>query len=214
MTNREKYKQTFSAIKTSCDFSMEEEKMKRIEKKNMFKTAVAVVAVCILISGSGMVAYAADIGGIQRVMQLWIHGDQTNVTVHFDADGSYDAVYTDGDGNQRMRGGGGIEILPDGSERPLSEEELLEHLTAPEVEYEDDGTVWLYWYNQKVDITDKFENKVCYVKLVGKEETMYVTVKYHGGYSYGPHKFAAPDSWMAGDDLEEYMWQRQNQQEQ
>lgn len=33
MTNREKYKQAFSAIKTSCDFSMEEEKMKRIEKK-------------------------------------------------------------------------------------------------------------------------------------------------------------------------------------
>ena len=211
MTNREKYKQAFSTIKTSRDFSMEEEKMKRIEKRHMYKTAVVAMAVCILISGSGMVAYAADIGGIQRVVQLWIHGDQTDVTVRFDADGSYVAEYTDGEGNLCTRGGGGVEFLPDGSERPLSEEELLEQLTAPEVEYEDDGTVWLYWRDQKVEITDKFEDKVCYVKLIGEGETMYVTVKYHGGYSYGPHKFADPDSWLSGEDADEYMRQRTGQ---
>ena len=36
----------------------------------------------------------------------------------------------------------------------------------PTVEYEEDGSVWVYYYNQKIDVTDSFVNGVCYVKLV------------------------------------------------
>ena len=63
----------------------------------------------------------------------------------------------------------------------------------PEVEYEDDGTVWVYWFDQKVDITDKFKDDVCFVKLIKGEETMYVTVKYENGYAIDYHKFPEPD---------------------
>ena len=77
----------------------------------------------------------------------------------------------------------------------MSEEEIMEHLMMPEVEYEEDGSVWVYWLDQKVDITDKFEDDLCYVKLVRGDETMYVTVKYRNGYAVSPHKYAESDSW-------------------
>ena len=92
--------------------------------------------------------------------------------------------------------GGGVALAPDGSEIPISEEELMEHLMMPDVEYKDDGSVWIYWFDQKIDITDKFEDGVCYVKLVKGKETLYVTVKYKGGYAVGPHKYEEPD-WIS-----------------
>lgn len=72
------------------------------------------------------------------------------------------------------------------------EEQLPEHLTAPDVEYEDDGSVWVYWFDQKIAITDKFENDLCYVKLVNSEKTLYLTVKYQDGYTVSPHKYKTP----------------------
>lgn len=77
----------------------------------------------------------------------------------------------------------------------VTEEELMEQLMMPEVEYEDDGSVWVYWLDQKIDITDKFEDGVCYVKLVSGEETKYVTVQYQNGYAVSDHKYAEPDTW-------------------
>ena len=65
-------------------------------------------------------------------------------------------------------GTGGISIQADGTEAPLSVEELQEHLNMPDVEYEEDGSVWVYYQNQKLEITDKFTDGVCYVKLEGK----------------------------------------------
>ena len=47
-----------------------------------------------------------------------------------------------------------------GTERPLTADELLDEINMPEVEYEEDGTVWVYYLNQKMEITDKFENGV------------------------------------------------------
>ena len=193
MTNKEKYKKAFSAVRPSDEFSLEVEKMKKIKKQHIFKTVAAAFVGCVIFMASATVAYAMDVGGIQRTIQLWIRGDCTNAVIQFDGDGTYSLEYTDADGNERFRGGGGIEIAPDGSERPLSEEELMEHLMLPEVEYEDDGKVWVYWLDQKVDITDKFQDDVCFVKLIKGEETMYVTVKYGNGYAVDYHKFPEPD---------------------
>lgn len=189
MTNKEKYKQAFSAIHASDDFSLEVEKMERTKKQHKFKTMVASVAACVMILGSATAAYAADIGGIQRIVQLWIHGDQTEATIQFDGNGSYSIDYTDREGNVQHQGGGGVTFAPDGTETPASEEELLEHLTAPDVEYADDGSVRVYWFDQNVDITDKFENGVCYVKLESDKETLYLTVKYQDGYATSPHRY-------------------------
>lgn len=192
MTNREKYKQAFSALNTSDNFILEVEKMKQTSKRYRLKTVVALVAAFVMIVGGATTAYAMDIGGIQRTIQLWIHGDQTEVTIQFDGAGNYNMQYTDSKGNAGQQGGGGVAIGEDGTERPLTEEELTEHMTRPEVEYKDDGTVWVYWYDQTIEITDRFENDICYVQLVHGEETWYMAVKYENGYSMSAHKYPDP----------------------
>lgn len=192
MTNKEKYKQAFSAIHASDDFSLEVEKMERINKQHKFKIMIASVAVCVMIMGSATAAYAADVGGIQRIIQLWIHGEQTGATIQFDGSGNYSMDYTDDEGNVKHQGGGGVEFAPDGVEIPVSEAELMEQLTAPDVQYKDNGSVWVYWFDQKVDITDKFKDGVCYVKLERDEEILYMTVKYQNGYSTSPHRYPSP----------------------
>ena len=192
MTNHEKYKQAFSAIHISDDFSLEVNKMATTSKKMKLNKLVAGVAACVLIVGSSATAYAADIGGIQRILQLWFQGEQTNVTVEFDGNGNYEMDYVDGEGNNRHQGGGGVSYDGNGKERPLTEEELLEVMNSPEVCYLDDGSVWVYWYNQKIDITDKFEDGVCYIKLVNGDETLYMTVQYQDGWSTSSRKFLAP----------------------
>lgn len=194
MTNKEKYKQAFSAMHISDEFSLEVKKMTTTNNKPKLNLLVASIAACVLIVSSATVAYAADFCGIQRTLQLWINGDQTDVTIQFDGNGNYTMNYLDGEGDSKHQSGGGVAIEGDGTERPLTEDELLEEITAPDVQYEDDGSVWVYWSGQKIDITDKFENNVCYVKLVSSEKTLYMTVKYQDGYSASPDKYQTPSS--------------------
>ena len=100
----------------------------------------------------------------------------------------------DAEGNTHERGGGGVAINPDGSERPLTEEELKEHLNMPEVAYKDDGSVWVYYMNQSMEITDQFnEENICFIQLKNGEKTMYVTVKYGNGYAMSPWAFVQPE---------------------
>ena len=78
------------------------------------------------------------------------------------------------------------------TEIPASEEDLMAHLTAPDVRYEEGGSVWLHWFDQSLDITDRFEDGVCYVKLVNNGEPLYMTVKYENGYATSSHKYVSP----------------------
>ena len=130
--------------------------------------------------------------GIQRKIQIWTYGDQTDATIVID-NGSYTLDYTNADGNPVHIGGGGVAYDFWGRERPLTEEELLEQLNSPEVRYKDDGSVWVYYFDQKIDITDKFENGVCFVKLQANNETLYLTVEYQNGYSYSSKGYIQPD---------------------
>ena len=163
--------------------------MKQTAKQFRLRKAVVLVAACAMVIGSASIAYAADVGGIQRTVQLWLRGEQTAVTIEFDGAGGYNMEYTDEEGNVRYGGGVGVAIEAEGTERPLSEEELLGTLSGPDVEYRDDGSVWVYWMGQVVEITDRFEDGVCYVQLVNGEDTMYVTVRYQDGYTSSPHKY-------------------------
>ena len=189
MTNREKYKQAFSVLRASDDFSLEANDMKQTAKQFRLRKAVVLAATCVMVIGSATIAYAADVGGIQRTVQLWLHGEQTAVTIEFDGTGGYNMEYTDEEGNVRYGGGGGVAIEADGTERPVTEEEIMEMLSRPEVEYRDDGSVWVYWLGQAVEITDRFEDGVCYVQLVNGEDTLYMTVRYQDGYTSSPHKY-------------------------
>lgn len=194
MTNKEKYKQAFSVLHPSEPISLEVEQMVKIQKKQKFQIAAAILAACILAGGSGTV-YAANVGGIQRTIQLWIHGDQTDATLNVNEDGSYNLNYSDKDGKTTEQGGGGVAFDANGNERPLTEAEIMEQLNMPDVEYEDDGSVWVYYENQKIEITDKFDkDKVCYVKIKGKDKTLYLTVKYQNGYCSSEDKYVSPSS--------------------
>ena len=194
MTNKEKYKQAFSGLHPLEPISLEVKQMVKIQKKHKFQAAAAILTAFILVGGTGTV-YAANIGGIQRTIQLWIHGDQTDATLDVKEDGSYSLNYSDENGKEVEQGGGGVAFDADGTERPLTEEEIMEQINMPEVEYEEDGSIWVYYENQKIEITDKFDNdKVCYVKIKGKEKTLYLTVKYQNGYCISEDKYPSPAS--------------------
>lgn len=193
MTNKQKYKQAFSVLHTSGELKLEVSKMKDLKRKRIFKTAAAILAVCVCISGGTGAVYAADVGGIQRAVQVWIHGEQTDVTVKLEPAGTYEMQYQDSEGRLHQQNGGGVALEADGTQRPATEEELLERLSDPEVEYLDDGSVWLYCYDQQVDITDKFEDDVCYVTLKGPDRDLYLTVKYRNGYAISEKKYVSPD---------------------
>ena len=178
MTNKEKYKQAFDTLSASDNFSLEVDKMSILNRKHKLKTLAAAVAACLIVTAGTGTAYASDLGGIQRKVQLWIHGDQTTATLKISSDGSYNGTYADKDGKQKEFGGGGVAFNPDGSERSLTEEEIMEELNAPDIEYEKDGSVILYYKNQSIDITHKFnKDNICYVKLVDGDDSLYVTVK-------------------------------------
>lgn len=195
MTNKEKYKQAFSAMHSPCEMTLEVEKMAILSKKAKIRTtAAAIITICLLITGGSGVVYAADVGGIQRTIQLWIEGDRTDVTFEYHESGTYDMSYETKDGETEELHGGGVAIEEDGTERPLTEEELLEELSWPDVIYEEDGTVWVYYYDQKMEITDQFEDGVCYVKVSNGEETLYMTVMYQDGWCTSPHKYVPAEA--------------------
>ena len=192
MTNKERYQRTFSALHASEDYLMEVTPVKRTGKVRKNRI-VALCAAIALIAVLATAAYAADVGGIRRTVQLWIHGDQTDAVMVVEEDGLYKVTYADEDGNVKEIGGGGIAIDENGVERPLTEEEILEHLNEPEVEYKDDGTVWVYCQSQKLEITDKFdEDGVCYVQVKNGDKTLYLTIQYQEGYTMSPHGFEEP----------------------
>ena len=182
MTNKERYKQAFSVLHTSDQFSVEVENMSRLNKKHNIKVAAAVLAGCILLAGGTGTAYAANVCGIQTTANMTVSDD-----------GTYTIEYPDENGETREISGGGIAYEADGTERPLTGEELLEEANSPDVEYNDDGPVWLYYKNQKIEITDKFKDDVCYVKVQDGDETLYVTVKYQNGLAYSNEKYVEED---------------------
>lgn len=194
MTNKERYQRTFSALHASNDCMMEGTNMKKTKRTHMPRL-VAVCAAVALALGLASFAYAADIGGIQRSVQIWLYGDQTDAVLEVIRDGEYTLTYEDAEGNPHQLHGGGIAIEPDGTERALTEEEFMEELNMPEVDYAEDGSVWVYYHSQKVEITDKFdEDGICYVLLKDGGDNLYMTVKYDNGYSMSPNSYPSPRS--------------------
>ena len=197
MTDREKYRSAVEAVASSKMHQLEaSDIMKNSKKTFRFKGLVIAVAAVVLLVGVCGGAYAADLGGIQSKVQLWFQGELTDVTLDISNNGSYSeytASFTDAEGNPRQIMGGGVAYDFFGKERPLTEEEILEELNAPEVVYEDDGSVWVYSGSEKVEITDQFdENGICHVKLTGGEKPLYMTVKYGEGYSTSNNKSPKP----------------------
>ena len=187
MTNRERYQRTFSTLHASEDFLTEVTQMKHTNKARK-STALRVIAAVAIIAVLATAAYAADLGGIRRTVQIWLHGDQTDAVLEINGS-EYTVTYTDENGNEKQSMGGGL-AFEDGKERPLTEEEILEHLNDPEVFYNDDGTVTVYYLGQSIDITDKFDGDgICYVQVKNGDENRYLTIKYNEGYCMSPYGY-------------------------
>lgn len=192
MTNKERYKHAFSSLHTSENFKV------RLEDNAMaakyFKTRRALAAACavlaLLIGGTS--AYAADIGGIQRAIQIWIHGDLTDAILRVDEEeGTYSL--TDGKGNV-VEEGGGVAIEADGTERPLTSEEIAEDMENQVTTDTIDGRMYLFYGKQKYDITDEFlDNDYCYVTLKDGDKTIYVTVTKNGGIATSEKRYLMPN---------------------
>ena len=82
-----------------------------------------------------------------------------------------------------------------GNEIPLTEEDIMRDvIDTPEVRYNDDGTVIVYYRDQSIDITDKFnEEGKCYTEIKGGDRTYYMVIEREGGYSYGTHGYPDDD---------------------
>ena len=203
MTDREKFRSTFYHLHASADTITEVMNMTELAKTNRVRRftrpLILVAAALALLMALSVTAYAADVGGIRRNIQLWIRGDQTDTVLDVTQEGditTYSISYTDENGNEQSRGGGGVAIEAFGRERPLTEEEILDLLrNSAEVSYQDDGSVWVYYHSQKVEITDKFdEDGVCYVHLIDGDDNLYMTVKYNDGFAASPHSYPSPKS--------------------
>lgn len=136
MATNDQFQKAFEKLHASPDTVTEVLTMKTdnkttpYRKKRMLNRLAAAVVATALLVGSGGVAYAMDIGGIQRTIQVWINGEQTTAT--FTAkDGAYTLTLPEGE----ERHGGGVAFNEDGSERPLTEAELMAHVNEPEVIY-------------------------------------------------------------------------------
>ena len=176
MTEKEKFQRAFAPLHASPDTLTEV--MKMTEQKH----------------GKCALRRAATLGlAAALVLALWLNGEMTDATLTVN-EGSYTLRYPDKDGTEHEMGGGGIAIEDDGTERALTEEEMLENLNAPEVEEREDGTVTVYYLDQKLDVTDKFdEDGVCYVQLEGGEKTIYMTIKRGNGYATSTTKYILPN---------------------
>ena len=163
--------------------------------------AVAMI-ITVLLVGSLSAAYATDLGGFRRTIQIWMYGEAKDAIVEpytgggedvdVECDGeatmaepSYVVTWTDGNGEKHQMQGGGVAMEADGTERPLTMDEYLEHLeSSAETVVEVDDRVMLYWYDQSVDITDQFEDGVCRLSLTHEDETLYFTVTDAGNGAY------------------------------
>ena len=153
------------------------------------RRVIGIILAACLVFTLAVTAYAADIGGIRRLIQIWLYGEQTTAVLDVQ-NGQY--TLTDEEGSF-IRGGGGVAIEPDGSERPLTEEEILEHLDQPEVDHKEDGTIWVYYRGQKIEITDRFdEDGYCYLELRNGTEILYATIERNGGMATSPEKYVQP----------------------
>ena len=163
MTNKEKYKKSFAALHTSAELLLEVRSMEKNKKRPIPRWAAACAAI-VMTFGLSLGVYAAG-----KMIKVWWHGEKTNVVLELTENGF--EVFHEGEDTPYLSH---FELKKPGEEpRPMTEEEVLEHLDDPDVEYYDDGSVWLYYEDQKIEITDQFdENGVCRITIRGSDRIL------------------------------------------
>lgn len=203
MTNKERYKQAFSALHTSGQSSMEVEKMADIKKKHKRNTVAAAAVACAVVIGGSVTAYAADIGGIQEKVSIWKYGKKVEAEIEENSNGGYTIRYECNDEEQGLMRLIEVSTGPDWISSGLSADELVAAINDSIDVYEDvDGSVWVYYYDQKADITDLFDAEgVCRVTMTYEGQAIYLEIKRgkNGDYTY------SQKSDLPKDEIEKYV---------
>lgn len=202
MTNKERYKQAFSALQTFGKKSLEVADMAMIQKKHRKNIAAAAAAMCAAFIGVSGTVYAADIGGIQEKVSIWVYGKEEKVVITENGDGGYTLRYGGDGDNQGVTVFGGVAIGEDAngnaSERWLSADEIVVSINQTANVAEDaDGRVWVYYYDQKADVTDLFDKEgICKVSLTHEGQTIYLEIERgeDGAYPYSQTNDLPKDS--------------------
>ncbi len=171
-------------LRSAVDFGHPPERTTTMESKriNSRKIIGLVLAACLVFT-LAVTAYAADIGGIRRIIKLWLQGEETTATLDI-LEGHYTVTAEDG---SPIISGGGVVMEADGSTRPVTEDEILAHLDQPDLDHKEDGTIWVYYREEKIEITDRFdENGICYLELRDGETVLYATIDKDGGMATSP----------------------------
>lgn len=202
MTNKELYRQAFAPLRISGDFTLDKANGKQTGTHRSFRRVALCIAACAALLCASAAAYSANVGGIQRTVQLWVRGNLTDAVFTYHEDGSYELEYSERETDARNRSGhvslsgGGVAYDGFGNERPLTGEELLELLNDPQVHYHEDGSVWVCWFDQMLEITDRFdENGLCHILLNHGGKKLYMTVRYQDGWATSPNKYPYADDW-------------------
>lgn len=201
MTEKERYKRAFSSIHLPDDFAVDLQRKHR-EKRIRLKSAITAACLTAALFGGTTAAYASNLNGIQRTIQIWLHGDQTSAVITFNEEEGI-TRYTVTDENSTEIHGGGVEMENDGSEKAVSEAQMQEYLNEPDMETLN-GRTCLFYKDQVIDITDLFdEDGLCYVVLKEDNKELYVTAVKDKGLSAYTKRFIQkeelPEQWFEED---------------
>lgn len=196
---RNRYRKAFSSVRTSEGFEVDlaaasrQASRRRFSMSNLSARARrAVVAGCaaLAVVAGGSAAYAADLGGIQHTVQIWLHGEQAAVTMVADESAGTYELY---DENGEVVGGGGGIVYDIGGERPATADEMAEQVSQQLATETVDGRMYLYNGDQKLDITDSFdENDLCHVTLQEGDHALYVVVEQDGSATASTEGYIEP----------------------
>ncbi|WP_286072853.1 hypothetical protein [Faecalibaculum rodentium] len=166
---RETYQRVFSKIQIPEPVDVETimKENRRETGMNFWQKHAAALGAALVIAGSTGVAYAADLGGIRTTVNVWLHGEHTQLDAVPNGTGGYEFYETGSD--EPIGGGGGVWIDENGVEHAASAQEVAENLASP-VEVREDGTVWLSVNDRTWDITDYIQS--------GKSENFHAGSRY------------------------------------
>ena len=174
--NKENYKRAFPHVQPSRVITMEDLEMNRKSYvRGRILTVIGSIAGTVILTGG--VCYAANVGGIQDTVKLWLYGNQVEAIVDKDEDGMYLVTYEDDNGQHQFHGGGAV-LDEDGTWRPYTEEEYAELISTqidvrPHID--SDGRIMLYAKDVELDITDMFN--VCETSMEVDGKTIWVRVE-------------------------------------
>lgn len=202
MTNKERYKQAFSTLHASAQL-WEVEEMAQCKKKRMATGIAAAIAACIIIIGGSGTAYAADIGGIQEKLSMWLHATKTEVEVTDNEDGGYTIHYETEEGMTEVQWASGVTIETNGSMSWLPAEELIDIANQHAiVETDENGDVRVYYYDQALNITGLFDDSgICRIVLLHDGTPVWLKVTREADGSYPYSQSSEPE-----DDKESYVY--------